>query len=256
MARSPRAVVDEPSRIDRLFGAATTASGLLVLVLLVLVGYFLFLRSGRCVRRRGVVVLHHLRLAHRRRPTRDRRARPGVRHGGRGDHRRRHRRAARHVRRPVHHRIRHRALAQPPHRPRRPPGRHPQPAVRPLGLPAARRTRSSPCPSGWAATSAGSRSSASDEGAELTGSMLIAGIGRVADGAADRRLGLPRGVHPDATRREGGGAGARRDAVGDDPHGRAAVRQGRHHRRVDARVSAGRSARPSRCRCCSRRSPR
>ena len=46
MARSPRAVVDEPSRIDRLFGAATTASGLLVLVLLALVGYFLFLRGG------------------------------------------------------------------------------------------------------------------------------------------------------------------------------------------------------------------
>jgi phosphate transport system permease protein len=46
MARSPRAVVDEPSRIDRLFGVATTASGLLVLVLLALVGYFLFLRAG------------------------------------------------------------------------------------------------------------------------------------------------------------------------------------------------------------------
>lgn len=46
MARSPRAVVDEPSRIDRLFGLATTASGLLVLVLLALVGYFLFLRAG------------------------------------------------------------------------------------------------------------------------------------------------------------------------------------------------------------------
>ncbi len=46
MARSPRVVVDEPSRIDRLFGVATTASGLLVLVLLALVGYFLFLRAG------------------------------------------------------------------------------------------------------------------------------------------------------------------------------------------------------------------
>ncbi len=46
MARSPRVVVDEPSRIDRLFGLATTASGLLVLVLLALVGYFLFLRAG------------------------------------------------------------------------------------------------------------------------------------------------------------------------------------------------------------------
>jgi phosphate transport system permease protein len=46
MARSPRAVVDEPTRIDRLFGAATTASGLLVLLLLALVGYFLFLRAG------------------------------------------------------------------------------------------------------------------------------------------------------------------------------------------------------------------
>lgn len=46
MARSPRAVVDEPTRIDRLFGAATTTSGLLVLVLLFLVGIFLFLRAG------------------------------------------------------------------------------------------------------------------------------------------------------------------------------------------------------------------
>jgi phosphate transport system permease protein len=46
MARSPRAVVDQPTRIDRLFGVATTASGLLVLVLLALVGTFLFLRAG------------------------------------------------------------------------------------------------------------------------------------------------------------------------------------------------------------------
>jgi phosphate transport system permease protein len=46
MTRSPRAVVDEPTRIDRLFGVATTASGVLVLVLLALVGFFLFRRAG------------------------------------------------------------------------------------------------------------------------------------------------------------------------------------------------------------------
>jgi phosphate transport system permease protein len=41
----PRPVVDEPTRIDRVFGAVTTGSGLTVLVLLGLVGLFLLLRS-------------------------------------------------------------------------------------------------------------------------------------------------------------------------------------------------------------------
>jgi phosphate transport system permease protein len=43
--RIPRVVVDEPTRIDRAFGALTTSAGLTVLVLLVLVGVFLFLRA-------------------------------------------------------------------------------------------------------------------------------------------------------------------------------------------------------------------
>jgi phosphate transport system permease protein len=43
--RTPRAVVDEPTRIDRAFSALTTSAGLTVLVLLVLVGIFLFLRA-------------------------------------------------------------------------------------------------------------------------------------------------------------------------------------------------------------------
>ncbi len=68
-------------------------------------------------------------------------------------------------------------------------------------------------------------------------------------------VGHPRGVLPDAAGREGGGPGPRRHPVGHDPHRRAAVRPGRHHRRLDARARAGRSARRSRCRCCCPRSP-
>src|SRR5262245_59658584 len=43
--RTPRVVVDEPTRIDRVFGLLTMSAGLTVLVLLVLVGVFLFLRA-------------------------------------------------------------------------------------------------------------------------------------------------------------------------------------------------------------------
>jgi phosphate transport system permease protein len=43
--RTRRKVTDEPTRIDRLFAFGSTASGLVVLVLLVLVGVFLLLRS-------------------------------------------------------------------------------------------------------------------------------------------------------------------------------------------------------------------
>jgi phosphate transport system permease protein len=42
---TPRVVVDEPTRVDRAFTALTTSAGLTVLVLLVLVGVFLFLRA-------------------------------------------------------------------------------------------------------------------------------------------------------------------------------------------------------------------
>jgi phosphate transport system permease protein len=42
---TPRVIVDEPTRIDRAYGALTTAAGLTVLVLLILVGIFLFLRA-------------------------------------------------------------------------------------------------------------------------------------------------------------------------------------------------------------------
>jgi phosphate transport system permease protein len=44
-ARTRREVTDEPTRIDKLFGRFTSAAGLTVLVLMVLVGLFLFLRS-------------------------------------------------------------------------------------------------------------------------------------------------------------------------------------------------------------------
>jgi phosphate transport system permease protein len=45
-AHTPRSIVDEPTRIDRTFGALTAGAGLTVLVLLTLVGVFLFLRAG------------------------------------------------------------------------------------------------------------------------------------------------------------------------------------------------------------------
>src|SRR6266508_1561277 len=44
-ARKRREVVDEPTRIDRVFGHFTSAAGVTVLVLMVLVGLFLFLRA-------------------------------------------------------------------------------------------------------------------------------------------------------------------------------------------------------------------
>ncbi len=56
----------------------------------------------------------------------------------------------------------------------------------------------------------------------------------VADGAADHHRHRPRGVLPDAAGREGGGARPGRHPVGDDPHRRAPLRPGRHHRRLDA----------------------
>ena len=62
---------------------------------------------------------------------------------------------------------------------------------------------------------------------------------RVADGPADGLLGDARGVLAVPTGREGGGPRAGVDQVGDDPHGAAAVRQGRHHRRDHARPRAG-----------------
>ncbi len=43
--RQPRAIADIPARADRLFSGITTAAGVTVLVLLTLVGVFLFLRS-------------------------------------------------------------------------------------------------------------------------------------------------------------------------------------------------------------------
>ena len=78
-----------------------------------------------------------------------------------------------------------------------------------------------------------------DPGASFTGSIFIAGIVVVADGRADHHVGRARGVLADAARREGGGAGPRRHPLGDDPHGRAALRPGRHHRRLDARARPG-----------------
>ncbi len=53
-ARTPRVVIDDPSRTDRWFDRITLASGLLVLVLLVLVGVFLLLRSRTALSSQGV----------------------------------------------------------------------------------------------------------------------------------------------------------------------------------------------------------
>ena len=79
--------------------------------------------------------------------------------------------------------------------------------------------------------------------------------GGVADGPADRHRRHARGVLPGAARREGGGPGPGRHPLGDDPHGRAAVRARRHHRRLDAgarpgagRDDRGRSSSPPRSR--------
>ena len=54
-------------------------------------------------------------------------------------------------------------------------------------------------------------------------------------GPADHHGDLPRGVRAGAHGPQGGRAGAGRHPVGDDPHRRAAVRQARHHQRLDAR---------------------
>ena len=62
---------------------------------------------------------------------------------------------------------------------------------------------------------------------------------------ADRLGDLARGHRDGAGRPQGGRARARRDALGDDPHGGAAVLARGHHRRRDARASAARSARRS-----------
>jgi phosphate transport system permease protein len=51
--RTPRIVIDEPSRADRLFNRATLAAGLSVLVLLVLVGALLLLRSNQALSESG-----------------------------------------------------------------------------------------------------------------------------------------------------------------------------------------------------------
>jgi phosphate transport system permease protein len=51
--RTPRVVVDEPTRVDRIFGVVTAGSGLLVLVLLTLVGVFLLLRSRDALEESG-----------------------------------------------------------------------------------------------------------------------------------------------------------------------------------------------------------
>jgi phosphate transport system permease protein len=53
-ARTPRVVIDDPSRVDRWFDRITLASGLFVLVLLVLVGLFLLLRSRSALSSQGV----------------------------------------------------------------------------------------------------------------------------------------------------------------------------------------------------------
>ena len=49
---------------------------------------------------------------------------------------------------------------------------------------------------------------------------------------ADHHRGRPRGLPADAAAARGGGAGARRDPLGDDPHRGPAVRQLRHDRRA------------------------
>jgi phosphate transport system permease protein len=46
---TPRVIADEPTGGDRAFGAVTAGAGLLVLVLLTLVGVFLFLRAGEAL---------------------------------------------------------------------------------------------------------------------------------------------------------------------------------------------------------------
>ena len=78
--------------------------------------------------------------------------------------------------------------------------------------------------------------------------MLTVGDHAGRDDPADHHGDLPRGLPADAQAARGGGARARRHALGDDPHGGAPLRPLRGHQRRDARASAARSARrwPSR----------
>ena len=53
-AHTPRPVDDRPSRVDRIFDRVTLASGLVVLLLLTLIGLFLFFRSRNAFQVTGV----------------------------------------------------------------------------------------------------------------------------------------------------------------------------------------------------------
>ena len=66
--------------------------------------------------------------------------------------------------------------------------------------------------------------------------MLVVGRDAGRDDPADHHGGLPRGVPADAPAARGGRARAGRHALGDDPHGGAAVRPLRDHQRRDARA--------------------
>jgi phosphate transport system permease protein len=52
--RTPRKIVDRPSRVDRWFNRAMLAAGLIVLALLTLVGLFLFLRAQKALDSQGL----------------------------------------------------------------------------------------------------------------------------------------------------------------------------------------------------------
>lgn len=52
--RTPRIVHDEPSRVDRVFNRVTFAAGMTVLVLLVLVGLYLLIRSNQALSDQGL----------------------------------------------------------------------------------------------------------------------------------------------------------------------------------------------------------
>ena len=53
-ARTPRTIDDRPSRVDRVFDRVTLVSGLAVLLLLTLIGLFLFIRSQDAFRVTGL----------------------------------------------------------------------------------------------------------------------------------------------------------------------------------------------------------
>ena len=135
-ARRPREVTDEPTRADRVFGVVTTSAGATS-----------WCSSAwsecSCVLRRrrfdigGWSFFTTERVAHRRRPARDRRARPASR--GTiivGPDRGRHRHPARASAPPSSSRSTPAPAAHAAHARRRPAGRHPEPALRHLGLPA------------------------------------------------------------------------------------------------------------------------